>query len=134
MLQLELPLGPLMLRLLSQEVDGNVTVGEGARVSWPVVFAQHLGTEGGEAMGQLWTQPVTDTPASLIPNPPCPSFWFLATLMRPPPPGACFPWLGSSTVTLDPGMTLRTLSELLAPLRKRTAPGRGSLLSFLSAQ
>lgn len=46
MLQLEFPLRPLILGLLSQQVDHDVTVGDGGRVCWPVMLTQHLGSEG----------------------------------------------------------------------------------------
>lgn len=42
-LQLEFPPGPLILGLLCQEVDGDVTVGDRRRVGWPVVLTQYLG-------------------------------------------------------------------------------------------
>lgn len=38
MLQLEFPPSPLILRFLGQEVDSDVSVGDGIRVSRPVVF------------------------------------------------------------------------------------------------
>lgn len=43
MLQLEFPPGPLLLRFLCQEVDGDVTMGDRDGVAWPVVLTQHLG-------------------------------------------------------------------------------------------
>lgn len=43
MLQLEFPPGPLLLRLLCQEVDGDVTMGDRGGAGWPVVLTQHLG-------------------------------------------------------------------------------------------
>lgn len=46
MLQLEFPPGPLILRLLCQEVDGDVTVSNRRGVGWPVVLTQYLGRGG----------------------------------------------------------------------------------------
>lgn len=43
MLQLEFPPGPLLLRFLCQEVDGDVTMGDRDGVAWPIVLTQHLG-------------------------------------------------------------------------------------------
>lgn len=38
MLHLEFPLGPLILRFLSQEADGKVAVGDRGGVNWPVML------------------------------------------------------------------------------------------------
>lgn len=45
-LQLEFPPGPLILGLLCQEVDGDVTMGDRGGGGWPVVLTQHLGGGG----------------------------------------------------------------------------------------
>lgn len=42
-LQLEFALGPLIFGLLGQEVDSDVTTGDGAGVGWPLMLTQHVG-------------------------------------------------------------------------------------------
>lgn len=65
MLQLEFPSGPLILRLLCQEVDGDVTVGDRRGVGWPVVLTQYLGS-GGACQGCPLLYPVPTTPSHVF--------------------------------------------------------------------
>lgn len=71
-LQLEFPLGPLILRLLGQEVDGDVTTDDQGRFCRPVTLTQHLGPEGWRGEGRLWVQPCHCCPL-LYPVPPLPT-------------------------------------------------------------